>query len=310
MQYMDCFSNHNKNNKNKTTTCTELKKPPPLREGPNESEIDIIKGVMHGFDNFIWDIVQQIMTVMKKRDFFTCPKSHYKTPPLRNLCLKFFLRKKAKLLRPPLWNINMTQFKAKVPEWRFFVGIRPSFSDSLLTVIWYDRTSHAGTFYYDKCYSCCSTIINENAWALTRPPATCPLCQYSCLKVIKRMSRCHAMMSCCDVMTSRCDVTLRHISWHNNSSLQSRQSHNKKSENHFFFQNGEELNFDKINWTLNFDLWPWPPNSSEILSKAMSTPNFSSLAQMVQPWECWQTNTQTDGTDFIPSTADVGGKYG
>ncbi len=27
--------------------------------------------------------------------------------------------------------------------------------------------------------------FNENAWALTRPPATCPLCQYPCPNVIK-----------------------------------------------------------------------------------------------------------------------------
>ncbi len=35
------------------------------------------------------------------------------------------------------------------------------------------------------------------------------------------------------------------------------------------------------------------------------------LSQMVWPWECWitdrHTNTQTDRTDFIPSTADAGG---
>ncbi len=29
-------------------------------------------------------------------------------------------------------------------------------------------------------------LINENAWALTRPPATCPPCQYSCPEVVKR----------------------------------------------------------------------------------------------------------------------------
>ena len=28
-------------------------------------------------------------------------------------------------------------------------------------------------------------VTNENAGALVRPPATCPLCQYSCSKVIK-----------------------------------------------------------------------------------------------------------------------------
>ena len=42
------------------------------------------------------------------------------------------------------------------------------------------------------------SINNENAWALTRPPATCPLCQYSCQKSSK------------DVKMSRCEVTWRH----------------------------------------------------------------------------------------------------
>ncbi len=42
---------------------------------------------------------------------------------------------------------------------------------------------------------------NENAGALTRPPATCPLCQYSCPKVVK---------GCQDVILSYHDVTWRH----------------------------------------------------------------------------------------------------
>ncbi len=36
--------------------------------------------------------------------------------------------------------------------------------------------------------------------------------------------------------------------------------------------------------TLIFDLWPWPSNSSTILPKAMSTPNFRFVSQTVQPW--------------------------
>ncbi len=64
--------------------------------------------------------------------------------------------------------------------------------------------------------------------------------------------------------------------------------------------------------TLTFDRWPWPSNLAEILSRSFPTPNFVALAQTVQPWESWLTDThthrRTDGTDFIPSTADAGGK--
>ncbi len=60
------------------------------------------------------------------------------------------------------------------------------------------------------------------------------------------------------------------------------------------------------------DLWPWPLNSSEILSRSTPLPNFGSVHQSVHPWECWLTDghahTHADGTDFIPSTADAGGK--
>ena len=55
--------------------------------------------------------------------------------------------------------------------------------------------------------------------------------------------------------------------------------------------------------TLTFDLWPWPSNSSEILSRSIPTPNFRSVAQSVQPWECWltdrHTHTQTDTPDRL-----------
>ncbi len=98
---------------------------------------------------------------------------------------------------------------------------------------------------------------NENAGALARPPATCPLCQYSCPKVVKgcqdvmmtyhdvmpwchmtsgvmtnwfdAVTTCHmasrrhamtsrdVMMSFCDVMTSFCDITWGQVSWQNGS---------------------------------------------------------------------------------------------
>ncbi len=61
--------------------------------------------------------------------------------------------------------------------------------------------------------------------------------------------------------------------------------------------------------TLAFDLWPWPLNSSKALASYILTPNFVSVRQKVQPWEGdWHTQTPTDGTDSITSTADVGGQ--
>ncbi len=42
---------------------------------------------------------------------------------------------------------------------------------------------------------------------------------------------------------------------------------------------------------LTFDLWPWPSNLSEILSR--SIPNFATVSQTVQPWECWLTDGHT-----------------
>ncbi len=51
-------------------------------------------------------------------------------------------------------------------------------------------------------------VQDENTGALTRPPETCPLCQYSCSKVVK---------GCQDVMTSYHDAMWRHdvVPWRN-----------------------------------------------------------------------------------------------
>ncbi len=43
----------------------------------------------------------------------------------------------------------------------------------------------------------------------------------------------------------------------------------------------------------DLDLWPWPSNSSEILSRSTLLPNFGSVCQRVQPWERWQTDALT-----------------
>ena len=80
--------------------------------------------------------VKGLSILMNSRFLFGDVWTHYKTSPLRNLCLKLchvyipkwrpwqqccFIVARDLLQRPPLWNINMTQFKTKVPEWRCFV---------------------------------------------------------------------------------------------------------------------------------------------------------------------------------------------
>ena len=142
-------------------------------------------------------------------------------------------------------------------------------------------------------------------WAFTCPPVTCPLSQYCCPKVIKGchhadvMPWCHMMSGImtkwlCAIYichTIRDDIKRSQCYFNLNMS-----HHKKKSENHAL-RNG------------SLDLWPWPSNLSEMLSKAMFLPYCRSVAQMVQPCEHWQTDrhTHTYGTDFIPSTTDVGG---
>ena len=95
-------------------------------------------------------------------------------------------------------------------------------------------------------------------------------------------------------MTSWCYVSRLHLSWQSEPA----------------YVNGSET--QKIMFflmaTLTFDLWPWHSNLSEILSRWIPLPNFGSVHETVQAWERWQTDRQTDGTDFIPSTADAGGK--
>ncbi len=111
---------------------------------------------------------------------------------------------------------------------------------------------------------------NENACALARPLATCPPCQYSCLKVVIYS------------MTKwLCAIYTGHII--------------KKFEKTTYFQHG------------NLDVWPWTLNSFEILSRSIPMPDFRSVAQIVQPLKRWLTDRHTHRTNFIPSTADTGG---
>ncbi len=75
----------------------------------------------------------------------------------------------------------------------------------------------------------------------------------------------------------------------------------KTSENHVF-QNRD------------LGLWPWLSYSSEILSKAISMPFHVLMSnglggRALTNWRTdTHTHTHTDGTDFIPSTPDAGGK--
>ena len=58
----------------------------------------------------------------------------------------------------------------------------------------------------------------------------------------------------------------------------------KKLRNHIF---------DLVTWI--FDLWPWPSNSSEILSRSIPIWNFVSICQAVWPWERWRTDRRKHG---------------
>ena len=95
------------------------------------------------------------------------------------------------------------------------------------------------------------SLVNENAWALTRPPAMCPLCQYSCQNDVKW----------CQDVTWRHDVTpWRHdvTSWRHMTSYVITKRlcliytcHSiKKFENHLF----QDGHLDLWTMTLTFNL--------------------------------------------------------
>ncbi len=79
-------------------------------------------------------------------------------------------------------------------------------------------------------------------------------------------------------MTSWCDVTWRHF-------VMTECTNINLSET-------SEITFFNLA-TLTFDLWPWPLNLAEIISRSFPLPNFVTLGQTVQPWERWLTDTQT-----------------
>ena len=111
------------------------------------------------------------------------------------------------------------------------------------------------------------------------PPASCPPCQETFLCTLHTM-----------VWRHRTSYGMTVTSLHGPSHQRLRK---------FTFSNMA---------TLTFDPWPWPLNSSKIWPRYIPPPNFRFVLQTVQPWERWQTDRQTDMTDFIPSIADAGGK--
>ncbi len=166
--------------------------------------------------------------------------------------------------------------------------------------------------------------LNENAGALTRPPAMCPLCQYSCPKFVKGrqdvMPWCHAVMSwrrtmtSRDVMTSYGDVTWRYdvMPWrHITPGVMTNWLcviHPAETLDITFFQPGD---LDLWPMTLTFELIRdiVKVNTSTKFRVCMS--NGSAVRALTNRHTHTRTDgrtdTQTDGTDFIPSTAYAGG---
>ncbi len=125
-------------------------------------------------------------------------------------------------------------------------------------------------------------IKNENAGALTRPPTTCPPCQYSYLNVSKW---------CQDVTPWRHAVTLNGPKCHGKwmCTILHRSHHHRSHHHHHTV---EKFTFFNVP-TLTIDLWPWTSNSSEGLSRSSLLPNFRSVRQTVHLWERWITDRHT-----------------
>ncbi len=115
----------------------------------------------------------------------------------------------------------------------------------------------------------------------------------------------HAVTSRRDIRTSRRDIMRSHhnVTWHH-MTWQSESAQVNPSET-------PKITFFNLA-TLTFDLWPWPSNSSEIYLRSIPILNYRSVRETVRSWERQltdrRTHTETHGTDFIPSTADAGGK--
>ena len=126
----------------------------------------------------------------------------------------------------------------------------------------------------------------ENAWALTRPPATYP-CQYSCpidllAHTFDTLQQLIAIT--CVIVTSYYGVTSCHgvTSYHGVTSC-----HDNMDRHASLHRNSSEtpkvMFFNIV--TLTFDLWPWTSNSSKILSRSLPVPNLAPIRQTVWPVE-------------------------
>ena len=151
-------------------------------------------------------------------------------------------------------------------------------------------------------------IHNENAGALMRPPATCPLCQYSCPKVVK---------GCQYVMPSYHDVVLwRHVTnWlcviHISEICQYSCPKVVKGCQYVM-----PSYHDVVLWR-HVTNWLCVIHISEIVLQVYNffytcTQRCAGVIDTSRELYSWAPSghTHTDGTDFIPSNADAGEKNG
>ena len=93
----------------------------------------------------------------------------------------------------------------------------------------------------------------------------------------------HMMTKWHHIVTSRDVMTLHHIMSYDKVNLPWGQPI-WKSENHIFQPS-------------DLDLWPWPSDLYEILSRSIPPPNFESVCSTVQTGEFWQTHRHTHRQD-------------
>ena len=124
--------------------------------------------------------------------------------------------------------------------------------------------------------------MNENAWALTRPPATCPPCQYSCpIDLLTQTVNVHYTsrrdaMWCYDVTWPHDIMVWRHMT----SFVMSTWCRNKCRN--FTFSNMATLTFD-----LDLDLIQDIMKVHTSIKFWVRTSNYSA----VQTVQRWQTHT-------------------
>ncbi len=103
-------------------------------------------------------------------------------------------------------------------------------------------SKHRSTHIHVQSSSIIS-MVNENAWALTRLPGSCPPCQFSCPKTSR------------DVMMSHHNVMWCHMTWQSESS----QVNLSETTKITIFNLA----------TLAFDLWPSPSNSFRLCASVL-----------------------------------------